>query len=119
MFNITSVPQPELNNRTVSVLLGKAVGGSSAVNGMQAFRGSKVEYDLWAKLGGNGSTWDWDGLLPYFRRGVHFVPPVDYLANDFNITWDLDAWGRDNDTNVFVTYPNYLAPGMSEESSST
>lgn len=115
-FNTLSVPQPELNNRTIASIIGKSVGGSSTINGMQVFRGTKIEYDLWARVGGNGSTWDWDGLLPYFKRGMHFVPPLDYLAEDFNITWDLDYWGQDNDTRVYAGYPNYLPPSLSEES---
>ena len=81
---------------------------------MQAFRGTKVEYDLWAQVGGNGSSWNWDGLLPYFKRGLHFVPPLDYLAKDFNITWDLNVWGQDNDTRVYAGYPNYLPPQLSK-----
>ena len=113
-FNFSSIPQPELNNRSVSVVVGKVVGGSSAINGMQAFRGTKVEYDLWAKVGGNGSSWNWDGLLPYFKRGLHFVPPLDYLANDFNITWDMKVWGQDNDTRVYAGYPDYLPPQLSK-----
>jgi choline dehydrogenase-like flavoprotein len=68
MFNITSRPQPELNNRSFSVGLGCMVGGSSGVNGQVFLRGSKEEFDAWAELGGPGSTWNWDGLLPYFRK---------------------------------------------------
>jgi choline dehydrogenase-like flavoprotein len=29
-------------------------------------RGSKSDYDSWAALGNEG--WDWDGLLPYFKK---------------------------------------------------
>jgi hypothetical protein len=32
-FNITGIPQPEINNQTWSFVLGAVVGGSSAVNG--------------------------------------------------------------------------------------
>ncbi|KAF2113915.1 hypothetical protein BDV96DRAFT_547912 [Lophiotrema nucula] len=111
-FVISSVPQPHLNNRTVEVVVGKLVGGSSGVNGLQFFRGMKEEYDLWAEIGGKGSDWDWNGLLPYFKKGIHFVPPYDYLAQDFNISWDLSAWGQDKDTRIFAGYPNYLYPEL-------
>lgn len=89
------------------------VGGSSGINGLQALRGTREEYNIWAQLGGRSSTWGWKGLMPYFRRAMHFVPPLDYLSRDFNITWDMDAWGQDIDTRVFAGYPNYLNPSMS------
>jgi choline dehydrogenase-like flavoprotein len=68
MFNITSQPNPELNNRAFSVGIGCCVGGSSCVNGQVMLRGTKEEYDAWAELGGGDSDWDWDGLLPYFKK---------------------------------------------------
>ncbi|KAF2466213.1 alcohol oxidase [Lindgomyces ingoldianus] len=111
-FVIPSIPQAGLNNRSIPVVVGKLVGGSSGINGLQFFRGTKEEYDLWAQVGGNGSTWDWNGMLPYFKRGIHFVPPLEYLAKDFNISWDMNAWGQDNDTRVFAGYPNYLQPEL-------
>lgn len=68
MFNITSEPQPELNDRTFFVGIGCVVGGSSTVNGQVFLRGTKEEHDAWAELGGEGSTWDWDGLLPSYKK---------------------------------------------------
>lgn len=67
-YNITSVKQPDMNNRTQDVWIGCCVGGSSAINGMVAVRGTRSEYDGWAELGGEGSTWDWNGVLPYFKK---------------------------------------------------
>lgn len=57
-----------MNNRTQDVWIGCCVGGSSAINGMVTVRGTRSEYDGWAELGGEGSTWDWNGVLPYFRK---------------------------------------------------
>lgn len=57
-----------MDNRTQAVRIGCCVGGSSAINGMVAVRGTRSEYDGWAELGGEGSTWDWDGVIPYFRK---------------------------------------------------
>lgn len=45
---------------------GKVVGGSTKLNRMVFDRGSKSDYDSWAALGNEG--WDWDGLLPYFKK---------------------------------------------------
>lgn len=67
-FNITSVPQPGLNGRTVEVVVGCSLGGSSTINGMIMVRGNKEDYDGWKVLGGPGSTWEWNQMLPYFKK---------------------------------------------------
>jgi choline dehydrogenase-like flavoprotein len=66
MYNVTSVPQPGLNNRSVGIFAAHVVGGGSAVNGMFFDRGSKGDYDLWEQLG--NPRWGWNGLLPYFKK---------------------------------------------------
>jgi choline dehydrogenase-like flavoprotein len=68
MFNITSQPNPVLNNKTFLVGIGSVVGGSSSINGQVFLRGSKADYDAWNELGGSGAAWGWDDLLPYFRK---------------------------------------------------
>jgi choline dehydrogenase-like flavoprotein len=68
MFNLTSQPNSGLNNRNFSVGIGCVVGGSSCVNGQVFLRGTKEEYDAWKELGGPNSTWNWENLLPYFRK---------------------------------------------------
>jgi 5-(hydroxymethyl)furfural/furfural oxidase len=45
---------------------GRVIGGGSSVNGMAANRGLPSDYENWARLGAEG--WDWEGVLPYFRR---------------------------------------------------
>lgn len=70
-----------MNNRTQAVRIGCCVGGSSAINGMVAVRGTRSEYDGWAELGGEGSTWDWEGVIPYFRK-VRFEPRRRTLRGD-------------------------------------
>src|SRR5690606_13715708 len=45
---------------------GKRLGGGSAINGMMFVRGHRYDYDRWASLGANG--WDYESVLPYFRR---------------------------------------------------
>ncbi|KAF5368922.1 hypothetical protein D9758_002937 [Tetrapyrgos nigripes] len=71
-WSLSTVPQPGLQNRSVFSSRGKIVGGSSALNFMVENRASKPEYDSWAALGNPG--WDWDGLLPYFKKAEAVTP---------------------------------------------
>ena len=52
---------------------GKAMGGSSSINGQVVFRGIPEDYDLWAEWGND--EWKFTDCLPFFRK----------LEND----WDL------------------------------
>jgi choline dehydrogenase-like flavoprotein len=65
-FNITSTPQPGLNNRTYPIAAAAVVGGGTVINGLFFDRGSSPDYDAWEELGNPG--WGWDGLLPYFQK---------------------------------------------------
>ena len=64
-FSFNSLPNPDMDDKVASVLVGKTVGGSSAINGMYFDRGSRHDYDAWARIGDpkfSWSTikWDWD-----------------------------------------------------------
>jgi choline dehydrogenase len=48
---------------------GRALGGSSAINGMSFTRGHRGSYDAWVKAGATG--WGFEDLLPWFRRSEH------------------------------------------------
>jgi choline dehydrogenase len=59
-------PEPGLGGRSIPVPRGKALGGSSAINGTVYNRGSPHDYDSWAEMGLKG--WDYVSLLPHFRN---------------------------------------------------
>lgn len=61
-----TVAQKGLNGRKGYQPRGKALGGSSAINGMVYIRGHRDDYDGWAANGCDG--WDWETCLPYFRK---------------------------------------------------
>lgn len=65
-----------------STIRGRAVGGSTAVNGGQFTRGTPDDYDLWAELGND--AWSYSRVLPYFRR----------LERDLDLP--AEAWHGDN-----------------------
>jgi 5-(hydroxymethyl)furfural/furfural oxidase len=52
-------------------------GGGGSVMGMVALRGTANDYDAWAQMGAAG--WDWESVLPYFRK----------LENDWDFSGDL------------------------------
>ncbi len=60
-------PQPNLGGRRMFWPRGKALGGSSAINGMVYIRGHRADYDRWASEEGCPG-WDWESVLPLFRR---------------------------------------------------
>ena len=55
-FSGSAIPAPR----------GRALGGSSSINGMNFTRGHRSSYDAWVDQGATG--WGFDDLLPYFRR---------------------------------------------------
>jgi choline dehydrogenase-like flavoprotein len=48
---------------------GRALGGSSAINGMVFVRGHRDSYDAWIPAGAR--DWGFDDLLPFFKRSEH------------------------------------------------
>jgi choline dehydrogenase-like flavoprotein len=63
---ISSPPVASVNNRSATVILGMTVGGGSAVNGQFLDRGSKYDYDDWARLGSPG--WEWENFGSSFNK---------------------------------------------------
>jgi choline dehydrogenase len=59
------------NGRTIPFILGKTLGGSSAVNGAIFNRGQSGDFDGWAALGNPG--WSYAEVLPYFRKLESFM----------------------------------------------
>ena len=49
--------------------LGRAIGGSGAINAMAHVRGHRAGYDGWAARGASG--WGYADLLPFFKRSEH------------------------------------------------
>ena len=68
-------PEPRLGGRSIPFPRGKAVGGSSAINGMIYMRGHAADFDQWRQLGLNG--WGWDDVLPYFKAHEDFCDGAD------------------------------------------
>lgn len=70
-WHFETVPQKGMNGRQGYQPRGKALGGSSAVNGMIYIRGHRIDYDNWVKMGCNG--WGYDDVLPYFKKSENHI----------------------------------------------
>ncbi|KAK3984280.1 pyranose dehydrogenase [Cladorrhinum sp. PSN332] len=112
-FNFSSVPQTLLNGRTVAVIGGTMLGGSSGVNGFQVLRGQKEDYDRWGQYFGSRSDWSWNGLLPYFKKAWNFHPPSRQLQQQFNIKYDARFWG--STSKVHASFPSFSWPFLKTE----
>lgn len=52
------------------VRAGKALGGTSTINGMVYLRAQSAQIDAWEAIGNKG--WNWNNLFPYYRKGEGF-----------------------------------------------
>ena len=89
-------PEPHLNNREISVVRGRVLGGCSSINGMLYMRGQRQDYDDWAALPGC-EGWSYANLLPYFKKSENFEigPANEYHAKG----------GEMHVTDVAMKYP--------------
>ncbi len=73
----------------------RIMGGGSSINGQLANRGAPQDYDEWAQRGAAG--WDWDSVLPYFRK----------LERD--VDFDGPLHGKDGPTPIRRIFPEHWA----------
>ena len=64
-------PDAATAGRKIPIPRGKVLGGSSSINGHVVTRGQPADYDAWAEEGNPG--WDFDSLLPYFKKSEDAV----------------------------------------------
>ncbi|KAF4842414.1 Dehydrogenase xptC [Colletotrichum siamense] len=105
LYNVTSVPQVHLGNRTSRLRIGATVGGGSSVNGMAWDRGSVADYDAWEALGNPG--WGWKNMLKYFRKSSTFAPPSQEYVDKYGYDWNRDAYGNGP---IQVGFPSWQWP---------
>ncbi|KAA1416817.1 hypothetical protein F0U44_16650 [Nocardioides humilatus] len=65
-WEVYTEPEPHLDGRVIYHPRAKLLGGCSAMNAMMYIRGSRHDYDSWAKGGATG--WSYDEVLPLFKR---------------------------------------------------
>lgn len=95
-WGLITEPQVHLNNRTLQYLRGRALGGSSATNGLYYARGSASVYDHWAELGNPG--WAWHDVWPLFKKSTMINSPtstaeLSAFSQSYK-TFDVSAYGN-------------------------
>ncbi len=86
-----TTPAPEFAGRSIPLIQGKLLGGSSSVNGMMYVRGQSEDYDGWAALGCDG--WSWEDVLPYFKKSECVEGGDDRFhgrSGEMKMTWMKD-----------------------------
>ena len=67
----SSEPSEQTAGRRIPLPQGRALGGSTSINGLVYNRGQREDYDGWAARGNPG--WSFDEVLPYFRRSERWL----------------------------------------------
>ncbi|OTA99288.1 putative GMC oxidoreductase [Hypoxylon sp. CI-4A] len=98
--------QEYLDNQPRTLAQGRAVGGSSIINGMVWTRGAAADYDAWESLGNSG--WGWADLLPYFLKSETYITPDSGSGGNVNIPVEPVGGRHGNQGPVQVAYPNYV-----------
>lgn len=97
---------PALGGRDMAVPGGKMLGGSSGLNFAFWDRGSRAEYDAWARFGGDG--WSFDALLPYFQKCENarsvVTNPNPILGVSTSVVGDTVTGSAGNDGPIKLTY---------------
>ncbi|KUI71888.1 Oxygen-dependent choline dehydrogenase [Cytospora mali] len=101
-----SVPQPGLGGRVIREPQGKALGGSSAINGQAFIAPAQADIDAWAKLGNPG--WDWAGLKPSYKKSYTLIPPSDQATLDhLGVDW-IDNEEHGTSGPIKVSFPGII-----------
>ncbi|KAI1341792.1 putative GMC oxidoreductase [Xylariaceae sp. FL0016] len=98
-----TLPQKGLLDRRIQQPQGKALGGSSAINGQAFIAPAQSDIDAWETLGNPG--WNWDSLVSSYKKSYTLTSPEDQATLDhLGIDWIDDKY-RGKDGPVQVSFP--------------
>ena len=69
----SAVNQTYGGNTQQTLRAGKALGGTSTINGMVYARAEDAQIDAWATIG--NPSWSWNSLLPYYIKSENLTYP--------------------------------------------
>ncbi|GFF95204.1 glucose oxidase [Aspergillus udagawae] len=75
-----SAPQTYVGNKVETMRAGKALGGTTTINGMSYTHAEEIQIDAWQWIGNQG--WTWQNLVPYYKKGeiIQVPTPAQYSA---------------------------------------
>lgn len=84
------------------------------MNGQFLDRGSRHDYDEWARLGSpyfddEPDRWDWEGFGPAFERSFFLTEPNDELADRYGYTWNSSYYDGDA---IEASFPPFQWPAQ-------
>lgn len=94
-----TLPDKELNNRSLYWPRGKVLGGSSSLNAMVYIRGHAKDFDRWHLEGATG--WDYKNVLPYFKKSETYSKGGDEYRGD---SGPLKVLHKFSDNPLFDTF---------------
>lgn len=98
-----------LNGRVVTINQGKALGGSSAMNGQVWVPPTKANFDAWESLGNEG--WDWETLQKNVTK-AYTHPSVEA---QLEAALGVDGWAAKNDAAKGPLLTSYPKPAVHED----
>ncbi|KAF1847977.1 GMC oxidoreductase [Cucurbitaria berberidis CBS 394.84] len=99
-WSYSSAPQTYMFNRTLPYHAGKALGGTTTINGMTFLRAEKAQIDAWEELGNQG--WNWDSLWDSYSAQEGFQPPNEEQRRN-GATYEDAAHGFNGDLSTGFT----------------
>ncbi|VDB91246.1 unnamed protein product [Peniophora sp. CBMAI 1063] len=115
-WNLKTVPQEGLGGRIVDQPIGRLLGGSSMICDLLWQRASREEYDAWGTSLGNGPSWSFDALQPYFKKSENWTgPPLDAVPGAVDDLSGLaQVFGKDGPVQLSYNnfHPDTIAPAV-------
>jgi choline dehydrogenase-like flavoprotein len=99
-WGYTTKPQKYATNDTLPYWAGKALGGTTVINGMTYVRAEKKQIDAWEELGNEG--WNWDSLTKYYVEQESFLRPSEQQQLN-GATFEEGAHGYEGELDVGFT----------------
>ncbi len=66
-WNFEAEASPALNGRAIRHAAGRAIGGSTSINGMVWARGHRLDFEDWAAISGD-KAWGYENVLDIYKR---------------------------------------------------
>ncbi|TFK91941.1 GMC oxidoreductase [Polyporus arcularius HHB13444] len=103
-WNFTTVPQAGLDDRIINYPRGFVLGGSTSINQMAFNRGTRDDYDRWARVTGDDG-WSFHKLYPFIKGMDTVTPPADH----HNTTGEFDPAVHGHGL-LPISLPGFLLP---------